>query len=141
MHPLKLFLSNLLGKQDFLFCYYGFQDVLELSNLLQMCWWMIKSFAGQGKSKYYSPSSSYCFIDIPKIKRFVLVNFGYFAKDILRKNWENLHLNCKTCFSRKKIATFAKPKNWKKKRGDLPNYNPINQAANPPSLLYDETDF
>jgi len=36
MHPLKLILSNLLGKPDFLFCYYGFQDFLELSNSLQM---------------------------------------------------------------------------------------------------------
>jgi hypothetical protein len=55
MHPLKLILSNLLGKPDSLFCYYGFQDVLELSNLLQMYWWMIKSFSGEASSKYYSP--------------------------------------------------------------------------------------
>jgi hypothetical protein len=31
------------------------------------------------------------------------VNFWYFAKDILRKTWENLHLNCETLFSSKKL--------------------------------------
>ncbi len=75
----------------------------------------------------------------PQIKCFVLVNFGYFAKDILRKTQENLHLNCKTCFSSKKLPQLQNQKNWKK-RGDLPIYNPIHQAANPPSSLYEETD-
>jgi len=60
------FCPSCLEKPDFFFCCNGIQDVLELSNLLQIYWWMIKWISGQGKSKYYSPSSSYCFIDIPK---------------------------------------------------------------------------
>jgi hypothetical protein len=55
MHPLKLILSNLLGKPEFLFCYYGFRDVLEPSNLLQMYLCMIKSFSGEANTKYHSP--------------------------------------------------------------------------------------
>lgn len=141
MHPLKLILSNLLRKPDFLFCYYGFQDVLELSNLLQMYWLMIKSFSGEANSKYYSPLILLLFFCwCSKIKCFFLVNFLYPANDILTKTWKSICFKCKSCFPSKNLPHLQNQKIEKTKR-DLSNYNPSNQATNPPSFLYEATDL
>lgn len=142
MHPLKLILSNLLRKPDFLFCHYGFQDVLELSNLLQMYWLMIKSFSGEANSKYYSPLILLLFFCWCSkiIKCFFLVNFLYPANDILTKTWKSICFKCKSCFPSKNLPHLQNQKIEKTKR-DLSNYNPSNQATNPPSFLYEATDL
>jgi hypothetical protein len=72
-------------------------------------------------------------------KVLLLVNFLYPANDILTKTWKNICFKCQTCFSSKKLPHLQNQKIEKTKR-DLPNYNPSNQAINPPSFLYEATD-
>ncbi len=116
MHPLKLILSNLLGKPDSLFCYYGFQDVLELSNLLQMYWWMIKSFSGEANSKYYSTLILLLFRWCSKIKCFFWWIFCILQMTFWQKLGKTYVSSVKPVFPAK-ICHICKIKKLKKQRG------------------------